>query len=337
MQEVKLTAQIRSSRIGFGCAGLLREPSPRLRRQVLESAFDHGIRHFDVARMYGLGAAEGELGRFLRGRREEVVVATKFGIEPGRSAGRLARLQGPARALLERFPALRSQVKRRAGKLDRPHRYDVATAKRQLETSLRELRTDYVDILFLHGPSAHETSDVQALCEFLEDARRAGRVRAWGLAGERADCLALARGLPETTLLQVREDIFSRGRAREDGVAQRGVAQREAAERARITYGALSGALEAILDGGWEPARHLQRSGSGARMSRGERADALASLLLADALQARPDGVVLYSTTKPQRLATVDRAIAAAEREPEVLRALRAEVAIEPVGAGVGG
>lgn len=332
MQEVKLTAQIRSSRIGFGCAGLLREPSPRLRRQVLESAFDHGIRHFDVARMYGLGAAEGELGRFLRGRREEVVVATKFGIEPGRSAGRLARLQGPARALLERFPALRSQVKRRAGKLDRPHRYDVETAKRHLETSLRELRTDYVDILFLHGPSAHETFDVQALCEFLEDARRAGRVRAWGLAGERSDCLALANDLPETTLLQVREDIFSRGRAREDGVAQR-----EAAQRARIAYGALSGALEAILDGGWEPPRHTQRSGLGARMSRGERADALASLLLADALQSRPGGVVLYSTTKPQRLATVDRAVAAAEREPETLLALRAELAIEPVSAGVGG
>ncbi len=325
MEQVQLTPQIRSSRIGFGCAGLLREPSPRLRRQLLESAFDHGIRHFDVARMYGLGAAEGELAHVLRGRREEVVVATKFGIEPGRSAGRLARLQGPARELLARFPALRSQVKRRAGKLDRPHRYDVATAKRHLETSLRELRTDYVDILFLHGPSAEDTVDADALCEFLEDARRAGRVRAWGIAGERVDCSALARGLPDTTLLQVREDIFSRERERADGDAP----------RAQITYGVLSDALETILDGGWEPPCRAQRNESDARMSRGERADALASLLLADALQARRNGVVLYSTTKPQRLATVDRAIAAAEREPEALSALRAELAIEPVSAGI--
>jgi aryl-alcohol dehydrogenase-like predicted oxidoreductase len=324
MEQVQLTPQIRSSRIGFGCAGLLREPSPRLRRQVLESAFDHGIRHFDVARMYGLGAAEGELARFLRGRREEVVVATKFGIEPGRSVGRLARLQGPARELLARFPALRNQVKRRAGKLDRPHRYDVATAKRHLETSLRELRTDYVDILFLHGPSAEETFDAHALCEFLEDVRRAGHVRAWGLAGERADCSALARDLPDTTLLQVREDIFSRERADKD------------APRAQITFGALSGTLETILDGGWQPPWRARQHESSAGMSRGERADALASLLLADALQARPDAVVLYSTTKPERLGTVDRAIAAVECEPETLSAQREELSTAPTSARVG-
>jgi D-threo-aldose 1-dehydrogenase len=324
MEQVQLTPQIRSSRIGFGCAGLLREPSPRLRRQVLESAFDHGIRHFDVARMYGLGAAEGELARFLHGRRDQVVIATKFGIEPGRSAGRLARLQGPARELLARSPALRRQVKRRAGKLDRPHRYDVATAKRHLETSLRELRTDYVDILFLHGPSADEAFDAHALCEFLEDERRAGHVRTWGLAGERADCFALARELPETALLQVREDIFSRARVDMH------------ARPAQITFGALSAVLETILDGGWEPPWQARRDEPSARMSRAERADALASLLLADALQANAGGVVLYSTTKPERLNTVDRAIATAECEPETLRALRAELAVDPVGAGAG-
>jgi D-threo-aldose 1-dehydrogenase len=324
MEQVQLTPQIRSSRVGFGCAGLLREPSLRLRQRVLECAFEHGIKHFDVARMYGLGAAEGELARFLHGRREQVIVATKFGIEPGHSVGRLAWLQAPARELLARFPALRSQVKRRAGKLDQPHRYDVATAKRHLETSLRELRTDYVDILFLHGPSSDEPFDTHALCEFLEDACRAGHVRAWGLAGESADCSALARDLPDTTLLQVREDIFSRERSRADGGTR----------PAQITYGALSGALESILDGGWEPLRP-QRGGSSAQMSRDERADALASLLLADAMQTRGDGVVLYSTTKPERLDTVDRAIAAAEREPETLSALRAELAIEPVSAGV--
>jgi D-threo-aldose 1-dehydrogenase len=328
MELVQLTPQILSSRIGFGCAGLLREPSRRLRQQTLESAFDHGIRHFDVARMYGLGAAEAELARFLHGRREQVVVATKFGIEPGRSAGPLARLQGPARELLARSPALRRQVKRRAEKFDRPHRYDVATAKRHLETSLHELRSDYVDILFLHGPSAEETFDLQALCEFLEDARRKGLVRAWGLAGERADCAALARALPHTALLQVREDIFSRERQRQGAEA--------VAPTARITYGALSGALERILDGGWEPLRRAPRLESSTPMRRRERADALASLLLADALQARQDGVVLYSTTKPKRLDTVDRAISIAERESEALRALRAELAIEPVGAGAG-
>ncbi|HET9153536.1 MAG TPA: aldo/keto reductase [Solirubrobacterales bacterium] len=51
-------------RLGFGCASLMRLPSRRRRQALLAEAFEQGIRHFDVARMYGLGAAEGELGRF---------------------------------------------------------------------------------------------------------------------------------------------------------------------------------------------------------------------------------------------------------------------------------
>jgi D-threo-aldose 1-dehydrogenase len=336
MQGVQLTAELVSSRVGFGCAGLMREPSLRRRQQVLASAFEHGIRHFDVARMYGLGAAEGELGRFLRGRREQVVVATKFGIEPARSARGLAQLQGPARELLARFPALRKQVKRRASKLDRPHRYDVATARRSLETSLRELRTDYVDILFVHGPSASEAIDLQVLCAFLEDTRRAGLVRAWGLAGEREDCSKLARGLPSDALLQVREDIFSRERASAYGRPAYG-------RPAQLTYGALQRALGAILDGGWNPACDTDAGAGAGRPSspssssaRAVRSATLAPLLLADALQANPDGVVLYSTTQPERLSTVDRAIYHATRESDELRALR-EYLAEPVRAAAAG
>jgi D-threo-aldose 1-dehydrogenase len=328
MQEVKLAPELLSSHVGFGCAALMREPSRHRRQQVLASAFEHGIRHFDIARMYGLGAAEGELGRFLRGRREQVVIATKFGIEPASSARGLARLQGPAREFLARFPALRKQVKRRAHRLDRPHRYDVATARRSLETSLRELRTDYVDILFVHGPSASEAIDLPALCAFLEDARRAGLVRAWGLSGEREDCSTLARELPSDALLQVREDILSREPASAYG------------RPARLTYGALQRALAAILDSGWDPAHGLgatRPSSPGSSSARAELSAALAPLLLADALQANPDGVVLYSTTQPERLSTVDRAICHAGRESEELQALREHLAVEPARAAAGG
>ncbi len=98
-------------RLGFGCAQLLRLPRRRDRRRLLDAAFDAGLRHFDVARMYGLGMAEGEVGRFARDRRAEISIATKFGIDPPRRT--MARLQAPARAALARMPALRSAVKRR--------------------------------------------------------------------------------------------------------------------------------------------------------------------------------------------------------------------------------
>jgi aryl-alcohol dehydrogenase-like predicted oxidoreductase len=51
---------------------------------MLERAFALGITHFDVARAYGFGRAEGILGKFLRGRRDQVTVATKLGLQPPR-------------------------------------------------------------------------------------------------------------------------------------------------------------------------------------------------------------------------------------------------------------
>src|SRR5919199_1407023 len=82
-----------TSRLGFGCAGLFAAPTGRQRRRVLDAALACGIRHFDVAPMYGLGMAERELGRFAVGRRDDVVIATKFGIAPTRTARAIAAVQ----------------------------------------------------------------------------------------------------------------------------------------------------------------------------------------------------------------------------------------------------
>src|SRR5689334_980851 len=73
--------------VGFGCSSLTGTDASNAIR-VLEVAFDAGVRHFDTARYYGYGEAEGILGRFLNSRRSQVTITTKFGIEPPRrSAG----------------------------------------------------------------------------------------------------------------------------------------------------------------------------------------------------------------------------------------------------------
>jgi D-threo-aldose 1-dehydrogenase len=312
MRAVSLIPGVESSCVGFGCAGLMREPSRRRRQAVLASALDHGITHFDVARMYGLGAAEAELGRFLAGRREQVVIATKFGIEPTPSAGRIAALQGPARGLLARSPALRARVKQRASALDRGRSFDVASARRSLERSLRELRTDYVDILLLHGPRASDAIDADGLVEFLEERRRSGQLRAWGLAGEQRDCLAVVRSLPGAAIVQIREDFFTRHALVDES-------------RAKIVFGVLSSALARIT------------GESAAGESAGRRADALAPLLLADALHANPTGVALFSTTQPRRLDTVDRAISLSAGHAAELEAFRSRFTARSAQLATGG
>src|ERR1039457_4268717 len=68
------------SRVAFGTGSLHHCILRRDRANLLGTALDAGITHFDTARMYGEGLAERELGRFLKGNRRQVTIATKFGI-----------------------------------------------------------------------------------------------------------------------------------------------------------------------------------------------------------------------------------------------------------------
>ena len=56
-----------TTRLGYGCSSLMGGMSHKESLAALEAAFDVGIRHFDVAPMYGYGQAEGCLGEFLAG------------------------------------------------------------------------------------------------------------------------------------------------------------------------------------------------------------------------------------------------------------------------------
>lgn len=66
MQQVELQGpKLSVSAVGFGCGGLMRSPSRNERMAVLGSAVDSRITHFDIARIYGFGQTEAELGKFL--------------------------------------------------------------------------------------------------------------------------------------------------------------------------------------------------------------------------------------------------------------------------------
>jgi D-threo-aldose 1-dehydrogenase len=275
-------------RLGFGCASLMRLPSRRRRQELLGEAFEHGIRHFDVARMYGLGAAESELGRFAKGRRGEISIATKFGIAPNGKVGRMAPLQAPARALLARFPALRARVKRNDAALHTPRHYDAASACASLEVSLRELGTDYVDVLFVHDPGAVALPDMDELVGALEGLREAGRIRAWGVSGEAGPALLLATGWTQC-VPQLRNDIFSFDSPQTpDKVPP-------------IYFGVFAEALGRIrgrlladekLRASWQQDTSLDCADT----------KVLARLLLQDALARNRQGGAIFATTQPQRI-----------------------------------
>jgi D-threo-aldose 1-dehydrogenase len=273
-----------TSALGFGCASLFREPSRRRRRLLLDAAYDAGIRHFDVAPMYGLGRVEPEVGRFLRGR-EDAVVATKFGISPAA----LGRALAPVQAQLQRLRGRSRGADPRAGAagrlLYRSGPLDAATARAGLERSLRLLGRDHVDLFLVHEPPA-DGRVPDEVWEALDAARDAGLVRAFGAAGVHAAACAAA------PVVQTRWSRVDRATAG-DG-------------RPTIRYGVLAGSLPALRD----------------RLAGELDAAALAALLLQDALAAQPDSPVLFSTTDPARVASA--AAAADVDDPEGLARFRA-------------
>ncbi len=110
------------SLLTFGCGavgGLMTKGDPRDQERAVARAVELGINHFDTAPLYGNGASEENLGRILASLKPNVIVSTKVRIAPA----------------------------------DR-QRIGAAIAA-SIETSLKRLRRDSVDLFQLHNPLAH--------------------------------------------------------------------------------------------------------------------------------------------------------------------------------------
>jgi len=279
-----------ASRLGFGCGRLMRSPRREERQGLLHAAFDAGIRYFDVARMYGLGQAEAELGRFLRGRRSEVVVASKFGIAPRGIALKAGGLQRAGRAALRAIPALKPIVARRAASLYRPA-FDPASAKASLAESLRQLGTDYLDLLFLHEPTPDQV-DGPALSAWLDSLVAEGVIRQYGVAGDFGPVMDMLRSAPSLCrVLQFDSNVLTRN-----------IEALAAPEnRAVINFAVLPGALAKIS--GYLDEQPDARDAWSRRLALDFRSDAtLPRLLLGYALHRNPAGVVLFSSSRTKRV-----------------------------------
>lgn len=133
----------------FGRAGTVTETLDGTRR-VIDAAIANGITLFDTADMYGAvaGASESLMGEALEGRRDRVVLATKF---------------GHPRDMGYEFPAAPGS-----------RRY----VRRAVEESLRRLRTDWIDLYQLHMPDA-ETPIAETI-DALDELVREGKIRYYG-------------------------------------------------------------------------------------------------------------------------------------------------------------
>jgi len=174
--------------IGLGCNNFGRRVDLEGTRAVVDAALEEGITFFDTSNTYGdpRGRSEEYLGQVLQGRRDQVVLATKFGMDMGDGLG------------------------------PRGSRDYILQA---VEASLRRLRTDVIDYYWYHQPDG--TTPIAETLETLDGLVQAGIVRWIGASNfsaeqiEEADAVARDRGFARFTSIQNNYSLLHREAERE--------------------------------------------------------------------------------------------------------------------------
>jgi D-threo-aldose 1-dehydrogenase len=290
LQTLRLADNGRSTtQLGYGCSSLMGALGRRESLALLEAAYEAGIRHFDVAPMYGYGEAEACLGEFWQ-RHRDATVTTKYGIPPARNKALLSvarRLAGP---VVKHVPALKQRLARAASAVATPVEkasFSADQAKASLERSLAALQTDRIDVWLLHEAGADELCD-DGLLRFLEDSVAKGSLGAFGIGSDRDKVEDLLQERPSyCRVLQYQWSIL-------DAAIEQG-------GPFRIHHRALTDhfrSLQAVLTGSPERCRQWSQE-VGADLANRE---ILAALMLKASFVFNPDSVILVSTKNPHHM-----------------------------------
>ncbi len=280
----------RTTQLGFGCSGLLASMDRASSRRTLEAAFDAGIRHFDVAPLYGYGEAEGCLGEFLARFPGQCTVTTKFGIAaPARGRTLLGSARRLAAPLVRALPGLKRLLVQSAATFTGvPDKlpFTAAEARASLERSLRALRTERVDLFLLHEATAADLTH-EDLLRFLEGAADEGKIGAFGIASTRTAARELTQARP--ALCQVVQTEWS-------------PLDSFPAESRLCIFHRLFAESFQPLRSGLRAQPELCRRWSNAIGVDLSDAAVLASVLLKGALDVSPDALILFSSRRKEQL-----------------------------------
>ena len=168
------------SAIGLGCMNLSHAygvpPTAEVAQQVLLSALDQGVTLFDTAALYGFGANEELVGQVLSPHRRKFTLASKCGI-----------FREDGKRLIDGRPQ---------------------TIRRTCEDSLRRLRTDVIDLYYLHRWD--KKVPIEDSVGALSDLVRQGKVQSVGLSEVSASTLRKAHAVHPVSAVQTEYSLWSR-------------------------------------------------------------------------------------------------------------------------------
>ena len=169
--------------IGLGCMGMsiaYGEPMNEADAvKLLHEALDLGVDHFDTAELYGFGHNENLLGAAFHDRRDKAFIATKFGPVADLATRTITGVDG-----------------------------SEANMRRAIEQSLRVLKTDHVDLYYLHRRD--QTRPIEETVEAMAKLVKEGKIKAIGLSEVSADTLRRAQAVHPIAAVQSEYSIFTR-------------------------------------------------------------------------------------------------------------------------------
>jgi aryl-alcohol dehydrogenase-like predicted oxidoreductase len=177
---------VSSSIIGLGCMGMSEfygTPDDVQSMATLERAFDIGVTHYDTSNLYGRGHNEQLVGRFAKGRRDKITIASKFGIRRDPD--------GPPGSTYDRD-------------LDNSPAY----MRQCCEESLSRLGINEIDLYYVHrtDPDVPIEETVGALGDLV----REGKIRGIGLCEVSAEVLRRAHSTHKIAALQSEYSLWTR-------------------------------------------------------------------------------------------------------------------------------
>lgn len=180
--KMRKLGELEVSAIGLGCMGMsafygAHDDDESLK--VIQYALDHGVNFLDTADMYGPWTNEELVGKAIKGRRDKVIIATKFGNEVDDQGQRTGKVNGKPDYV-----------------------------RKCVEGSLKRLGTDYIDLYYQHrvDPDTPIEETVQAMAELVKE----GKVRYIGLSEAAPDTIRRAMKVHPITALQTEYSLWSR-------------------------------------------------------------------------------------------------------------------------------